>query len=162
MASGKHIGKVVLKLRDEEPKQIVKPARNLVPAIPRSYFNPEKSYVLVGGLGGFGLELADWIVRRGAKKLVLTARSGVKTGYQSTCIRRWNEEGVKVVISKADASTLQGAEVLLKEASSLGPVGGIFNLAAVKTFYSLKLFLSLIFYNNSLSFFLLGSERFVI
>lgn len=150
MASGKHIGKVVLKLRDEELKQIVKSERNLVPAIPRSYFNSEKSYVLVGGLGGFGLELADWLVRRGVKRLVLTARSGIKTGYQSTCIRRWNEEGVKVVISKADASTLQGAEALLKEASSLGSVGGIFNLAAVRASYLFKFLLSIIFSNIQL------------
>lgn len=44
-------------------------------------------YVIVGGLGGFGLELADWLIMRGARKLVLTSRRGVSNGYQSTRLR---------------------------------------------------------------------------
>ncbi|KAI5717132.1 hypothetical protein M8J77_000765 [Diaphorina citri] len=132
MASGKHIGKVVLKIRDEEPKaKIATPSTRLVPGIPRTYMNPEKSYVLVGGLGGFGLELANWLIFRGAKKIVLTSRSGVKSGYQSLCIRRWKENKVQVFISTADSTKPEGAEQLLKESAKLGPIGGIFNLAAV-------------------------------
>ncbi|XP_044766742.1 fatty acid synthase-like [Coccinella septempunctata] len=131
MASGKHIGKVVLKIRDEECRQTLIPKPRTVPAIPRTYMNPEKTYVLVGGLGGFGLELANWLVNRGATNIVLTSRSGLKTGYQSLCIRRWKEKGVNVLVSTEDASTEQGAKKLMEQANSLGPVGGIFNLAAV-------------------------------
>jgi len=36
-------------------------------AIPRTVCHPHKSHVLVGGLGGFGLELAQWLVERGAR-----------------------------------------------------------------------------------------------
>lgn len=85
----------------------------------------------IGGLGGFGLELANWLVFRGATKIVLTSRSGIKTGYQALCVRRWQQGGVKVFVSTADCSTIAGTEQLLKEANALGPVGGIFNLAAV-------------------------------
>lgn len=131
MASGKHIGKVLLKIRDEEELKKVKPTPKTVEAIPRSYMDHEKSYVLVGGLGGFGLELANWLITRGAKKLVLTSRSGIRSGYQSLCVRRWREQGVQVLISTADVTTLPGAEQLLKESESLGPVAAIFNLAAV-------------------------------
>ncbi|CAG9771106.1 unnamed protein product [Ceutorhynchus assimilis] len=131
MASGKHIGKVLLKIRDEESRSTRQPALKTVSAIPRTYMDPEKSYVLVGGLGGFGLELAEWLVKRGAKKIVLTSRSGIKTGYQSLCIRRWREAGVKVLVSTADATTEKGAKRLLEEANALGPVGGLFNLAVV-------------------------------
>lgn len=131
MASGKHIGKVLLKIRDEESRKAQKPATKTVPAIPRTYMDPEKSYILVGGLGGFGLELANWLILRGATKVVLTSRSGIKTGYQSLCIRRWREIGVNVLISTADATTEKGATRLLEEANELGPVGGIFNLAVV-------------------------------
>jgi fatty acid synthase len=84
-----------------------------------------------GGLGGFGLELCKWMINRGARHLVLVSRSGIKTGYQSLCVRRWNEAGINVRISTADASTPQGAVALIKEARRFGPVGGIFNLAAV-------------------------------
>ncbi|CAG9818816.1 unnamed protein product [Phaedon cochleariae] len=131
MASGKHIGKVLLKIRDEESRKAQRPAMKTVNAIPRTYMDPEKSYILVGGLGGFGLELANWLITRGATKIVLTSRSGMKTGYQSLCIRRWRERGVKVHISTSDATTEKGARKLLDEANAMGPVGGIFNLAAV-------------------------------
>lgn len=131
MASGKHIGKVLLKIRDEESRKAQSPKIKTVTAIPRTYMNPEKSYVLVGGLGGFGLELANWLILRGAKNIVLTSRSGIRTGYQSLCVRRWRELGVNVVVSTADATTEKGAKRLLQEANELGPVGGIFNLAVV-------------------------------
>jgi len=131
MATGKHIGKVLLRIRDEEPKKRVPPTPKIVAAIPRTYMNPEKSYILIGGLGGFGLELANWIIARGAKFIVLVSRSGIRTGYQSLCVRRWRENGVKIFISTADVTTVSGTERLIQESNRLAPVGGIFNLAAV-------------------------------
>ncbi|OAD52584.1 Fatty acid synthase [Eufriesea mexicana] len=131
MATGKHIGKVLLKIRDEEKQKVIQPSAKVVAAIPRTYMNPEKSYVLVGGLGGFGLELADWMIGRGAKYIVLTSRSGVRTGFQSLCIRRWREIGVHIKVSTVDVTTLAGAKQLIKESNEFAPVGGIFNLAAV-------------------------------
>uniref|UniRef100_A0A336MQ27 Fatty acid synthase n=1 Tax=Culicoides sonorensis TaxID=179676 RepID=A0A336MQ27_CULSO len=132
MASGKHIGKVVIKVRDEEAvKTPTKPTTKFVTSIPRTYLHSDKSYILVGGLGGFGLELANWMVVRGARNLVLTSRSGVKTGYQSLMIRRWRDRGVTVQIDTNDVTSLEGAKNLLKAANKLATVGGIINLAAV-------------------------------
>ncbi|XP_047993204.1 fatty acid synthase-like [Leguminivora glycinivorella] len=130
MSMGKHIGKVVVRVRKEEleTKTLTK---QLLPAIPRSYMHPGKSYVLIGGLGGFGLELCEWMIGRGARTLMLNSRKGVCTGYQSWCVRRWQAAGVRVLMSSADATTEDGARALLQEASSASPVGGIFNLAAV-------------------------------
>lgn len=49
MATGKHIGKVLLKIRDEEEAKVIStPKQNLIQAIPRTYFNPEKSYIILG------------------------------------------------------------------------------------------------------------------
>ncbi|XP_039306266.1 fatty acid synthase-like [Solenopsis invicta] len=131
MATGKHIGKVLLKIRDEEPKKRVSPTPKTVAAIPRTYMNPEKSYVLVGGLGGFGLELANWMISRGAKFIVLVSRSGIRTGYQALCVRRWRENGIKIVICTEDVTTLLGAQRLIQKSNQMAPIGGIFNLAAV-------------------------------
>jgi hypothetical protein len=39
--------------------------------------------------------------------------------------------GVTVVVLTADVTNEKGAQQLIKEASKLGPVGGIFNLAVV-------------------------------
>lgn len=125
MATGKHIGKVVVRVREEEA------TAKLVSAVPRTYMHPGKAYVVVGGLGGLGLELAQWLVTRGATRLVLSSRSGVRTGYQAWRVRRWRERGVRVLLSTADAATAEGARALLRAALALGPVGGVFNLAAV-------------------------------
>ncbi|XP_068150522.1 fatty acid synthase [Drosophila tropicalis] len=132
MASGKHIGKVVIKVRSEESELTsALPSPRQINAIPRSYMHPEKSYILIGGLGGFGLELAHWLVSRGARYLVLSSRTGVRTGYQALMIRRWHDRGVQVVVDTNDVTTPNGAKKLLETSNKLGLVGGIFNLAAV-------------------------------
>ncbi|XP_069699383.1 fatty acid synthase-like [Periplaneta americana] len=131
MASGKHIGKVLVQIRPEEEEKAVIPSSFPMQAQPRFICKPECTYVIAGGLGGFGLELADWLVLRGARKLVLTSRSGLRTGYQSYRVRIWHSYGVTVNISLADITSEEGVTSLLSEANKLGPVDAIFNLAVV-------------------------------
>ena len=77
MAQGKHIGKVVIQVRpDDKSKSVVK-----LVAHAQSLCDPRKNYVVTGGLGGFGLELAHWLVERGARNLVLTSRRGMPTVF---------------------------------------------------------------------------------
>ncbi|KAL1471047.1 hypothetical protein MTO96_040149 [Rhipicephalus appendiculatus] len=123
MASGKHI-------RPEETECVSSPASLIALEVAaRPYFYAHKSYVIVGGLGGFGLELAEWMVTgRGCRKLLLTSRTGVRTGYQRLCLQRWRRVA-DVLVSTADVSTEEGARRIVEEAADLGPVGGIFNLA---------------------------------
>nr|CAH7769744.1 unnamed protein product [Callosobruchus chinensis] len=86
MTTGKHMGKVIVQIRDPKEITSLPPVKNFK-GYPRYFCYPEKTYVIIGGLGGFGLELADWLVLRGARKLVLTSRKGVQTGYQRFRIR---------------------------------------------------------------------------
>ncbi|XP_075135067.1 fatty acid synthase [Leptodactylus fuscus] len=130
MAQGKHIGKVLIKVRDEELES-ARESEALLPAIPRTSFPSTKSYIITGGLGGFGLELAQWLIERGARNLILTSRSGIRNGYQAKQVQSWKEAGITVVVSTKDASSIGGARQLIDAASELGPVGGIFNLAMV-------------------------------
>ncbi|XP_050064418.1 fatty acid synthase-like [Aphis gossypii] len=97
----------------------------------RVYFDPSKSYILSGGLGGFGMELTEWAVERGAKNIILCSRSGIQTGYQKYRVNIWRSQNIKVEISTFDLTTLSGAKETVKLALSLGPLGGIFNLAGV-------------------------------
>ncbi|XP_022703888.1 fatty acid synthase-like [Varroa jacobsoni] len=133
MASGKHMGKVVIKIRDEEQQKLVVPSPMKVNAVTRTSFSNKKTFIITGGLGGFGLELADWMISRGVRSLILTSRSGIKTGYQKYAICRWQKAGVKVHVLTNDAATLDGATKLLIEAKKIfgQPIGGIFNLAMV-------------------------------
>ncbi|XP_017771571.1 PREDICTED: fatty acid synthase-like [Nicrophorus vespilloides] len=122
MSTGKHTGKVLIKIRDDLKQ-------NRFMATPRYSCNPDYSYVIIGGLGGIGLELADWLVLRGARKLVLSSRNGPKTGYQALRIRIWKSYGVSVITSTENVSNEMGVARLLEESNHLGPVGAIFNLA---------------------------------
>ncbi|KAJ8030342.1 Fatty acid synthase [Holothuria leucospilota] len=129
MAKGKHIGKVLINLTPEE-KSVSRP-NQLLSAKPRQRCHPNKVYLIVGGLGGFGLELANWLVLRDCKKLVITTRSGIKLGYQNRCIQRWLSLGVDVELTKLDVSERHDCYKLVQQCQSLGPIGGIFNLAMV-------------------------------
>lgn len=130
LATGKHIGKVILEIKNGEETEN-NSTLGVVPAIPKTYMNPKKSYVVLGGLGGFGLELTNWLLSRGGKNVLLGSRRGVKTGYQQMCLQRWKELGFNVAVSTQDTTNLSGAEKLLEEANQMAPVGGIFNLAVV-------------------------------
>lgn len=83
LSTGKHVGKVVMKIRDEPFALSTVPIR----VLPRVYFDPELSYVIPGGLGGFGMELADWMIVRGARKFVMSSTRGISKTYQSYRIR---------------------------------------------------------------------------
>jgi fatty acid synthase, animal type len=81
MATEKPFAKVVVKLRENNEE--TQPIR----VIPRVSFTQDECVVVVGGLGGFGVELGSWLVKRGCRKLIVSSRSGVTNGYQAMRIR---------------------------------------------------------------------------
>lgn len=83
LSTGKHVGKVVLKMREEQFSLQTVPIKIL----PRVYCDPSLVYVVPGGLGGFGLELADWMIIRGARKIMLSSSRGLTKTYQSYRIK---------------------------------------------------------------------------
>ncbi|CAH2098691.1 unnamed protein product [Euphydryas editha] len=134
MAAGKHIGKIVFKIRDDNNIDNITSTKLPIldiQAVPRYMCHPDLVYVVVGGLGGFGLELADWLIMREARKVLLTSRKGVSNGYQSSRLRAWAGYGADVRISTHDITTEKGCEEMLKMANTMGTVEAIFNLAVV-------------------------------
>lgn len=125
MGAGKHIGKVIVKILDDENTTNIE-----IPTIPRFYCLPDRSYLILGGLGGFGMELCDWLVLRGAKNLVITSRSGVTNGYRKMRIKLWKSYGTNVlIIIGKHADNRQHCHAILNEAVKIAPLDGIFNLA---------------------------------
>ncbi|CAG2102822.1 unnamed protein product [Medioppia subpectinata] len=139
MTTGKHIGKIVIKIRDEEPKdtKVFNPSAFLSSTV-KTYFDSNKSYIITGGLGGFGLELAHWMIALGARNLVLTSRYGVTSDYQKFVFKRieslsdrFKTFGTNITVWTKSTESLENTKLLVKEANSLAPIAGIFHLSVV-------------------------------
>lgn len=139
MATGKHIGKVLIEIEPASKTRVLDPREGVaLRCVPRCQLSPEKSFIVTGGLGGFGLELCKWLVNQGARHLVITSRSGPRTGYQRATLGRLESSGgCKILIvreDQADASQPEGAEKLCRMAAEMSPskqLGGVFHLAMV-------------------------------
>jgi acyl transferase domain-containing protein/NADPH:quinone reductase-like Zn-dependent oxidoreductase/SAM-dependent methyltransferase/acyl carrier protein len=126
MATGKHIGKVVVSF--SEP---FKPQRG-EPLVPKFEIKPDGCYLITGAFGGFGKVLADWLVKCGAKYLVLSSRSAAATPEAEAFVQNLRDRGASVQVVKADASCSQDVARLFKEIRSTGqPLRGVFHLAMV-------------------------------
>jgi len=83
MASGQHIGKVLLRIRQNENDESSLP----LAVSKRIYCYLNKSIIITGGLGGFGFELTDWLISRGCKKIILSSRIGIRDNDQALKIK---------------------------------------------------------------------------
>ncbi len=91
----------------------------------------QNTYLITGGLGALGLQVAQWMVEQGAKHLVLTGRREASDVEQEV-IRKLEQQGGKVLVFPADVSKAQDvAQMLEAIESSLPPVRGIIHAAGV-------------------------------
>ena len=92
----------------------------------------DASYLIIEGLSDFGLELADFLVVRGAKNIVIASGSKNTRTFSKFRVGLWRGYGVTVVIrEELDLSKQQNVKALLKEASALGRVDAIFDLQRI-------------------------------
>jgi 6-methylsalicylic acid synthase len=101
-------------------------------------------YLITGGLGVLGLEVAAWLASRGARRLILASRHGVppRAGWDRAtapdtmrriaAIRALEAQGVTVVVTELDIADRAGTAVALAEASrGLPRVSGVVHAAGV-------------------------------
>ena len=113
----KNIGKVVVEMPQVsiEPKSI----------------QPEASYLITGGLGALGLEVAQWLVKEGAKHLVLSGRRPPSETAQET-IGNLETAGASVSVLLGDISCQEDvAKTLEAISTSLPPLKGVIHAAGV-------------------------------
>lgn len=121
---GKVFGKVVL----------VPGENDVVPVAPPTYtnrplFDPAKSYLLVGGLGGIGRSLAEWMFRKGARKLGFLSRSGAKREDAKDTVNWLKARGVEVHVFAGDVAKYTTVKECVQTLGS--SLGGIFQAAMV-------------------------------
>lgn len=125
MAQGRHQGKIVInmaarsQLRLAPMRQVSRPIRGDV------------GYVITGGVGGIGLQLAAWLVGQGARRLVLTARSAPSPAA-GQAIDTLRQRGATVDVWQADVANYDAmASHIEAYRTSAGRIGGIFHLAGI-------------------------------
>ncbi|AGL13749.1 type I polyketide synthase [Actinoplanes sp. N902-109] len=123
MSRGTHIGKFVLRAG---PPPVV------APDVPdQDSLRQDASYLVTGGLGGLGLELADHLAAAGAGVLILIGRSAPSPEAERriTALRR---SGNRVETRQVDVTDTVALTRLLDDVrSSLPPLRGVFHAAGV-------------------------------
>lgn len=126
MAQAKHLGKVVLSLQDQTTA--IAPSSEE----PMTTFRADATYLITGGLGGFGLTVAQWLVDNGARHLVLASRRGSASPETQQAIAALEGVGAQVLIAKADVSLPdETATLLARITQDMPPLAGIVHAAMV-------------------------------
>jgi amino acid adenylation domain-containing protein len=122
MAQARHIGKVVLQVGSA--RHTVRPQRD------QATICGDATYLVSGGLGGFGLATARWLADRGARHLVLLSRSGVPRGPAEELDELRELAAVRVEgVDVADTAALTA--VLDRIRAELPPLRGVVHTAMV-------------------------------
>ncbi|PQE18811.1 polyketide synthase protein [Rutstroemia sp. NJR-2017a WRK4] len=126
LQSGKSSGKIVLEML---PDSLVKVISNKKP---KELFRADRTYVVVGGLGGLGRSIARWMTTRGAKNLLLLSRSGPKVDAAVELIRELEAKGVTVRAPVCDIANPTSIKAVLADyATHLPPIAGCIQAAMV-------------------------------
>lgn len=124
MQQSGHVGKIVV-----APPKVEEVGTG---AEPEFRADPDGTHLVVGGLGGFGLALADWLVRRGARNLVLVGRSGASTPEAKEAMARLARLGVRVRAPACDAADPKALAAVIEDVRrTLPPLKGVIHAAMV-------------------------------
>jgi NAD(P)-dependent dehydrogenase (short-subunit alcohol dehydrogenase family)/acyl carrier protein len=127
MQQARQIGKVVVTY--EQP---IAPPRQEQLGTARMALPSDASYLVTGGLGGFGLKTAQWLVDKGARELILLSRSGPASDEAQAAVAAFEAQGVKVLAAACDITNRDAlAKVLERAKSELSPLRGIVHAATV-------------------------------
>ncbi|EAW12336.1 putative polyketide synthase [Aspergillus clavatus NRRL 1] len=112
-----------------QPGDVVKV---VTPKLQGKLFQPDVSYMLVGGLGGIGRATALWMSDNGARTLIFVNRSGLTTVASQGTAKELEENGTRVIVHACDISDSTQVENMLNElAHNAPPIRGVIQAAMV-------------------------------
>ncbi len=105
MAQAKHMGKLVIDVKDVKGAEVRS-------AQPDRLVCADGTYLITGGLGGLGLEVAKWLVQSGAQHLVLMGRRerAALPPRAIETVDALERSGAQVIIAQADVTREDRAE----------------------------------------------------
>lgn len=123
MQSGRNIGKIIIKM-PEDPHTL-----KSIKARPEPVLRPDRSYLLVGGLGGLGRAIATWMVEQGARHIIFMSRSAKLTPEIQGYLDELGSVGCKVQLTAGSVSNM--SDVVAAVQNSVKPIAGVINLSMV-------------------------------
>jgi phthiocerol/phenolphthiocerol synthesis type-I polyketide synthase C len=128
MQQARQIGKIVVTYRTPIQRVFTAP----VAQPPALKLSADGTYLVTGGLSGFGLRSAQWLVEKGARHLVLLGRRGAATEEAQPLLAAWHEQGIAVLAQACDITdSAQLAAVMARIEASANPLRGVVHAATV-------------------------------
>ncbi|KAL2833622.1 polyketide synthase [Aspergillus pseudoustus] len=109
MAAGRHVGKFVVKINDDDKVKVL-------PTAPAVKLSADASYLLVGGLGGIGRSIIRRLIKRGAKNLIVLSRSAANKPGTHEIVKEYQDTGCRIAVRNCDVAD---PEVLKSTLTSL-------------------------------------------
>jgi phthiocerol/phenolphthiocerol synthesis type-I polyketide synthase C len=127
MQQARHIGKIVVALADARPKVESHMTDESVASFPA-----DETWLITGGLSGFGLETARWLAARGVRHLMLLGRRGADTPGAAEAIQDLATLGALAHARACDIRDAAAVQALIGEIRrTLPPLRGVVHAAAV-------------------------------
>ena len=123
MQQSGHIGKILLRPPQTPVARVSEEAFR---------FDPDRTHLVTGGFGGFGLEAAIWLADRGVRHLVLVGRSGPQSEDAKAVVEALQGRGVNLRAAACDVADADALGRLLADVkATMPPLAGIVHGAMV-------------------------------
>lgn len=117
----RHVGKIVVSFKSEVA--VERPPAVLT-------VDPEATYLVTGGLGGFGGAVAAWLAGQGARNVALVSRRGLQAPEAAELIDDLTQQGVTATAYASDVTDLASmCEVIDSIDGSGHPLRGVVHAA---------------------------------
>jgi acyl transferase domain-containing protein len=91
----------------------------------------DRTYLVTGGLGGIGLQVASWLVDNGVRFLALMGRSAPSVEAENI-LADLRARGARVLVCRGDVASLPDVERVVREINDvLAPIAGVIHGAGV-------------------------------
>ncbi|OJD29678.1 polyketide synthase [Diplodia corticola] len=105
-----------------------------LPTPPAPVLRPDGCYIIVGGTGGLGRIIAQWMVGLGARNIFLLSRGTKVNDQVERLIHDMQEAGARIEVKTCDVSNKTQVNSVISEcAESTGPIRGVIHAAMVST-----------------------------
>ncbi|MEZ4867751.1 MAG: type I polyketide synthase [Caldilineaceae bacterium] len=98
---------------------------------PTVTFAADATYLITGGLGALGLQIARLLIDEGAKHVVLTGRNGAASPDAQAAVNELKATGADVTVIAADVANWQDVVKLFRQLDGMPPLRGIVHAAGV-------------------------------